>query len=299
MNRWATLLKKQWWIILMAELAIMYLLAVGMLYGFQRRLIFQPDSRPPDLAAAKLNGQLDSLQEVKILTSDALNLLAWYHPAATGKPVVLMFHGNAGNLQYRTFKIQPLIKAGYGVLLPAWRGYSGNAGAPSQQGLFADADAAMAWLVGQGITPDRTVLYGESLGTAMAIRGAANNPQIKAVILEAPFTSMVALTAYHMPIIPKPLAKILVKDPFDSLGQIGQVKAPLLLLHGWLDYTVPIGHGQALLAAATAPKRLIDYRHAGHNDLYDFGAGHDILAFLSNPVVEAMHDQQPLPASQP
>ncbi len=295
MNRWATLLKKRWWIILMAELAIMYLLAVGMLYGFQRRLIYQTDVRVPDLAATQIQG----LQAVQIPTSDALNLLAWYHPAATGKPVVLMFHGNAGNLQYRTFKIQSLIKAGYGVLLPAWRGYSGNAGAPSQQGLFADADAAMAWLAGQGVAPGQTVLYGESLGTAMAVRGAANSPQVKALILEAPFTSMVALTSRHMPFLPVALAKLLIKDPYDSLSRIGQVRAPLLLLHGDQDQVVPVALGRQLFAAANDTKYLKDYPKAGHNDLYDFGAGYDILAFLSNPVIEATNDQPSFPQRQP
>ena len=273
--------KKNWWWMLMLELAILYIAVVGGLYLLQRKLLYYPDPRPPNLAAA----QIPRAAAVQVPTHDGLSLLAWYCPATTKPDTVLLFHGNAGNLDYRADLMRPLCEAGYGVLALAWRGYSGNAGRPSERGLNSDADAAMAWLQQNGIPPAQTVLYGESLGTALAVRAATEEPTVKGVMLLAPFTSMADAARAHFPWLGG-LTRYLVRDRYDSLSRIGRLQAPLLILHGEQDQTVPSLLGIKLFQAAPAAKRLILYPQAGHTNLYNFGAGGDILVFLANPPLQ-------------
>src|SRR5579883_736303 len=156
---------------------------VGGLYVCQRRLLYHPCTMRPvlgDLAA-------DGVDAVEITTADGLGLLAWYRPPSPQRPVILYLHGNGGHIGYRAERLRRLAREGYGVLLAEYRGFGGNPGQPSERGLVIDAEAAAAFLASEGIAPARTVLWGESLGSGVAIHLAATRA-VAAIVLEAPLS---------------------------------------------------------------------------------------------------------------
>jgi len=251
-----------------------YLGIGALMFTFQRRLLYFPDrSRPepalydaPDMAA------------VVYPTQDGLALAAWYLPPADARaPVIVHFHGNAGHIGDRAPLLRPYLDAGFGVLLAEYRGYGGNPGRPTEAGLYADARAALDFVTGEGIGAERIVLYGESLGTGVAVWLASETP-VAALVLEAPFTSAVDVGASAYPFVP---VRLLMLDRFQSLRHIGGIAAPVLVLHGELDATVPIAHGRRLLAAASEPKEGRFYAGAGHSDLHDFSIAEEVIAFLA------------------
>jgi len=256
-----------------------YMAVVVLMYAFQRNLLYYPGAPKPTRAQS----DVADMVELAFTTADDLDLYAWYAAAKDStKPTVVIFHGNAGTLGGRGFKARVFLDAGYGVMLAEYRGYGGNSGKPSQEGLFADARAALTALKQQGVQEADTALYGESLGTGVATQMAAEAQErgapIAALILEAPFTSAVDVGAAKYPFLP---VRMLLKDPFDSLGRIKDVLVPVFIVHGQLDQTVPIILGKRLFEAANFPKEGMWIARAGHNDLYDFGAGEGILEFLA------------------
>lgn len=257
---------------LVAIPVIAYLALLAYLYFHQRQLLYFPDRSRPQLGELKRIG----VREVRLTTADGLDLLSWHLPPREGRPVIAYFHGNGGNIAYRADRVQRFAREGYGMLLVEYRGYGGNPGAPSEAGLFADAGAGLDFLRREGIAARRVVLYGESLGTAVAVYAAAQLP-VGAIVLESPFTSIAALAQYHYPFVP---AALLVADRFDSLSRIAATKAPLLVLQGGDDGVVPARFGEALLAAANQPKERWFVPHAGHEDLARFGALDAVVAFI-------------------
>jgi len=254
-----------------------YLAVVVALYAFQRNLMYLPDPSPPVLGAS----QAPEMREARYRAADGTRLLSWYHPAAGERVTVVLFQGNAGNISDRDFKARIFLDKGYGVLLAGYRGYGGNGGRPTEDGLIQDARAALGFLAGQGAVNGRLVLYGESLGSGVAIAVAgqvAARAPVAALILEAPFTSAADVAARHYPFVP---ARLLVKDRFDSTARIQGVRAPVLVVHGVEDRIVPVDLGQALFAAAAEPKKAHWIAGAGHNDLYDYGAADIILEYLN------------------
>ena len=254
-----------------------YLALMAAIYLMQRRLIYVPDALRPEPSAFGVPG----MAPVALFTDDGLELLAWWRaPAAADAPVMVYFHGNAGHIGYRGAKVRPYLDRGWGVLLTTWRGYSGNPGRPTEEGLYADGRAALAFLKSSGVTSDRTILYGESLGSAVAVALAMDYPAA-AVVLEAPFTSIADIAVRSFPIFP---VRLLVRDRFDALARIGRLRSPLLVVHGERDTVVPVSHGRRLLAAANPPKAGHFVPAAGHNDLYSFGAVQAIIEFVDGHV---------------
>jgi uncharacterized protein len=245
---------------------------VGSLFLFQRQLLYRPSKTRPELADLALIG----VREVTLTTDDGLLLFSWYLPPRAGRPVIAYFHGNGGHIGYRAERLRRFASEGYGVLLAEYRGYAGNPGKPTEAGLFADGTAALDFLEREGVTIDRLVLWGESLGSGVAVYLAARYA-VAGIILEAPFTSVTAAAQRHYPFVP---AAFLVHDRFDSLSRMGQVRAPLLVLHGERDMIVPAGHGRALLDAAPGPKQGWFSPHAGHETLAQFGALDVAIAFI-------------------
>ena len=254
---------------------VVYVVFVTALYVFQRNIMYFPNTSVP----SPVHSGVPEMQPVTLETEDGLNLLAWYR-AVEGQPVVVYFHGNAGNIGARGFKVRPYLDAGFGVLLVSYRGYGGNRGSPTEEGLYADGRAALDFLKAQGVAPGRTVLYGESLGTGVAVQLASElapeNP-VAALVLEAPLTSMGDVAAHHYPVVP---ARWLVKDRFDSAAKIGGVKTPVLIIHGDRDRTIPVKFGKMLFEAAVEPKEGRWLEGGDHNDLYDFGAAQIVVEFL-------------------
>ena len=246
------------------------------LYFGQRSLLYLPDRTRPRLGPLAEVG----FREITLTTADGLSLLSWYRPPREGAPVVAYFHGNGGNLDHRLNRMMRFAQEGLGVLLLEYRGYGGNPGAPSEAGLYADAAAALNFLSQEGIPASRLVIYGESLGSGVAVHVAAGR-EIAALILEAPFTRLADPAAYHYPFVP---VSLLLRDRFDSLSAIGRVRAPILVLHGERDRVIPVRFGRALLAAAPEPKEGWFSPEAGHEDLARFGALDAVFDFIARRV---------------
>jgi uncharacterized protein len=182
--------------------------------------------------------------------------------------MIAYFHGNGGHIGYRAERLKRFVRDGFGALFLEYRGYGGNPGTPTQDGLFADARAALDFLANQGIRAERTVLYGESLGSGVAVQMASERP-VAAVVLEAPYDSVAAVARRHYAFVP---VNVLLKDRFDSIARINAVQAPILLMHGERDAIVPVDSGRRLFAAANEPKEIWTAPDAGHNDLALYGA---------------------------
>ena len=250
-----------------------YAALVGGMYVFQRRLMYHGDGEVPDRDRADAG----AMAEVRLATADGLSLLAWYAPARAGGRTVVAFHGNAGHIGHRFDKLRFLMDAGHGLLLAEYRGFGGNEGSPTEEGLYADADAALAFVRAAGVAAEDTVIYGESLGSGVAVDLASRNT-VAGLVLEAPFSSIVDVAAEIYWYVP---ARHLVLDRFDSASKIGRVAAPILILHGEADTVVPARFGRALHAAANEPKALWSAAAAGHTDLYDHGATTVVRDFLA------------------
>src|SRR5579863_665454 len=236
-----------------------YAVLVAGLFLMQRSLLYLPDRARPELGALSTLG----VRDVVVTTEDDLDLNAWYLPAPRGRPVILYLHGNGGNIGDRANRLAAFAHQGWGALFLDYRGYGGNPGSPDERGLYRDARAGAQFLDEQGVPFDRIVLFGESLGAAVAVQ-LATERQVAAVILEAPFTRLAEIAQYHYPFIP---ARWLVRDRFDTIAKIARIGAPLLVLHGGGDRVVPQRFGRAVLAAAAEPKEGWFPPEGGHVDL--------------------------------
>jgi uncharacterized protein len=252
--------------------AALYAISGLALYVFQRRLLYFPDPTHYTPQQAGLAG----LEEISLATPDGERLVAWYKPAPEPAATLLYFHGNGGGMYLRRQRIEALAGAGYGVCILGYRGYSGSTGSPTEKALVADGLIAYDYLKAQGATPNRIVLYGESLGTGIATQ-VASQRQTAAVILEAPFASVAAEAKARFGIFP---TDWFLLDRFDSMAHIGRIATPLLILHGSQDAVIPARSSRALFDAANEPKEYVEFPHGGHNDLFDFGALARIRLFL-------------------
>jgi len=242
-----------------------YVGVVALLYSFQRDLMYFPDQirRVPPSFYPMLAG----VQEIELRTADGIKLFAWYAPTPQGRPTVLLFHGNGGSLRSQRYRIAHFKQANMGVLMLAYRGYAGSEGSPTEEGLYADARAALDWLNGQGIAASAILLYGQSLGSGVATKMAVERA-VGGVILEAPYTSTADIGAWRFPIVP---VHWLMVDRYDSLSRIINVRVPLLVMHGDADRVIPQLFGRRLFEAANEPKEGFWPQGVGHNDIFDNG----------------------------
>ncbi len=254
----------------------LYALCLLGLFIKQRDIVFHPPEERADLAAADAVGLL---QEVAIRSADGLDLQSWWAPSrrADGRTIIY-FHGNAGHRGDRVVRVRPYLAQGYGVLLVGYRGYGGNPGKPTEQGFYADARANLAFLAAQGVAPARTILFGESLGTAVAVQ-MATEARYLAVVLEAPIASVRRSAAVRYPLF---AIDAIVLDKFDSLAKIDRIGAPLLVIHGEQDRVTLVKFGRMILAAAREPKQGFFPPAAGHGDLMEHGMPERVLAFLAS-----------------
>jgi fermentation-respiration switch protein FrsA (DUF1100 family) len=254
---------------------IVYAMVVGILWFMQDTMLYHRSDGAPMLNDPAL---LPKREIVCLQTEDGLNLRSWYFRAADrGKPTVLFFHGNAGDIGNHLPFARFLIEAGYGLLALEYRGYGGNPGKPREAGLVADGRAALAFLNAQGIPDPGIVLFGESLGTGVAVQLAAEH-QVHALILRSPYTSIAEVAAIQLPYMP---ARWLVRDRFDSLSKIGFNKAPLFVFHGDQDTLIPIALGRTMFDAASEPKTWLAVPGVGHNDVQTPEAERAVLSFLA------------------
>ena len=253
-----------------------YVAFVGTLFVLQRSMLYFPDSSMP----SPHQSLVPEMEAVSVTTADGLEIQSWYRAAEDGRATVVLFHGNAGHIGNRAFKARVFMKAGFGMMLVGYRGYGGNPGKPTEDGLYEDARAALQFLDGKDGDSSDVVLYGESLGSGVAVQMAmerARGTPVGGLIVEAPFTSIADVAAHHYPFLP---ARLMVWDRFDSAAKIARIEAPLLVIHGENDRTVPTRFGRALFAAAVEPKESHWIENADHNGLFDFGAGSVAVDFI-------------------
>ena len=253
---------------------VIYLAGLTALWAFQRDLMYFPDGLPR--VPPSHYEMLDGVQEIAFTTADGIALVAWYAPAPPSAATVVMFHGNGGSLRGERYRLKQFKDAGMGVLLLAYRGYSGNAGSPSEQGLYADARAALDWLEASGVESESIVLYGISLGSGVATKMAAER-DFAALVLESPYTSTVDVAAWRFPVVP---VSWLMEDRFESLARIGSITEPLLVMHGDRDVVIPQRFGRQLFDAANEPKQGFWPHGLGHNDIFDNGGFDTALEFI-------------------
>ncbi len=245
--------------------AALLAIVVG-LWLFQRRLIYIPSGSVSAVATV-----LPGWEEVSLETVDGLKLAGWFRAPEGDAPVIIVFNGNAGNRSGRVPLGSQFEAAGYGVLLFDYRGYGGNPGSPSEPGLALDARAARAFVA--ATAPDHPVVYfGESLGAAVAVELAtAATPA--ALVLRSPFTSLPDAAGVHYPFLP---VRLLLWDEYPSLGRIGEVGVPLLVIAGSSDATIPLAQSRKLYDAADGPKEWLVIDGADHNDP-DLTSGRELV----------------------
>jgi fermentation-respiration switch protein FrsA (DUF1100 family) len=244
----------------LAFVAVVGLAVLTLVWLGQRRLIYFPDTRPPSLDRA---GLADT-EAVTFVTADGLRLGAWFVGGAgpSPRPTVIVFNGNAGHRGYRATLGAALRRHGLSVLLTDYRGYGGNPGEPTEEGLAADARAARTFVRSRpDVDQARIVYFGESLGAAVALRLAVDDPP-SALVLRSPFASMVLIGQHHYPMLP---VRLLLRDRFPSIDRAGQLRSPVLVIAGTRDGIIPIEHTRRLYDAIVAPKRFVQI-DADHND---------------------------------
>ncbi len=261
-------------IIILVYFVSVYICCLFLIFIFQRNLLYMPSKEFVDEKFYSTN----KLEKINIMTSDGLKLSSLYKKSKLNdNKTILVFHGNAGHVGHRVTKFKPFLDKGYGLLLLEYRGYSNNSGKPTEEGLLKDAEAALNYLLKQKINLKEIILYGESLGTAIATK-LSTKFSFNSTILEAPFTSVADVAQSHYWIFP---AKWLVLDRFEILEIIKKIKSPLLLIHGYKDNIINIKFGKKVFERAPQPKESIFILKANHNNLFEFGVIEKILRFLS------------------
>ena len=254
-------------------LILIYFVITVVVYFFQRKLLYHPFS--PQITG---KGLIHNFETINFKTSDNFELKGWFHLKNSNKKTILFLHGNAGNLDNRIDKLNSLGSMEINFLIIAWRGYSGNLGSPSEVGLYKDALGAIKWLNEKGISNDQIVLYGESLGTAIATE-VGQNKNFAGIILEAPFTSMVDMGQKIYPIFP---VRFLLKDKYESKNKIKNLKSPILVLHGRKDKIVPFYMGEKIFEMANNPKFKYFTDLDDHMMIFDDKLINEIDLFISN-----------------
>lgn len=249
---------------LAARVLVGLVIAGVLLLVFEKKLIYFPtrahDATPAGLGLAH--------EEVELVAGDGVRLHGWFLPAKGSRFTVLLFHGNAGNVSHRLDRALLMqLRLKVDTFLLDYRGYGRSEGSPDEAGTYEDAHAAHRWLVARGIGPERLVLFGESLGSAVATQ-LATEVASRALVLESPFTSVPDMARAVYPFLP---LWPFVRTRYDTLSKVPALRVPLLILHGERDEVVPFAQGRRVFEAAPEPKRFFAIPGAGHNDTYVVG----------------------------
>ena len=230
----------------LSSIIIAYIVVIIFVYFYQRNLLYHPSEN---------NYQNDTIQfnyqEIFIKVNDEIKLKSWIiDKDLKNFKTLVFFHGNAGDLSNRIYKLNELDKLDINILLISWRGFSGNEGYPTEKNLYEDAEAAIKWLNKKKVSNSQIILYGESLGTGVAVEIASKN-NFNSIILESPFTSIENSAKIYYPYLP---VSFLLKDRYDSISKIKKINSPILIMHGRKDDIVPFFMGKKLFEQANSPK---------------------------------------------
>ena len=242
-------------------LFFVYLIFLAFLYFYQRNLLYHPNEN--NYSGDNLTVKVE---EVKIPTSDNLKLNGWFHKKnLSDYKTIIYFHGNAGTLENRIHKLNRFEDVDVNFLIISWRGFSGNKGKPTEDGLYTDGKSAVKWVMEQGVKEESIILYGESLGTGIALE-ISQNKNFAGVILETPFTSMVEKEKKFYPYIP---VSLLLKDRYENEKKVIKINIPIMIMHGEKDTIVPFSMGKKIFEIANKPKYSYFTKHDNHMMEYD------------------------------
>jgi uncharacterized protein len=244
-------------------LLIAYSIIMGAIYFKQDSMIYFPEK---EILQTPQSINLD-YRKVNFQTKDNINISGWHIPASPEKGVLLFCHGNAGNISHVIEYIRIFHEMGFSALFFDYRGYGESDGKPSEEGTYLDAEAAWDYLVQQENLPEKIVVYGQSLGSAIATEVTIRkNPA--ALIIESSFTSIPDIGAKFYPWLP---VKLLSKYQYSTITKIGMIKSPKLIIHSQDDEIVPFQQGRMLYEKASQPKDFLEIR-GGHNDGFLFSS---------------------------
>jgi len=255
------IVKKNFFLSIITFILLIYLSVLVYLFFFQRNLLYLPNENNYSGDKIKVD-----IEEVQIKTSDNINLLGWFHKKDLNKfKTIVYFHGNAGKLENRIHKLNHFKDMDINFLIISWRGFSENSGKPTEQGLYKDGKSAIDWLKNMGLDDKDIILYGESLGTGIAIE-IAQNKNFAGLILETPFTSMIDAAKNVYPYIP---VGLLLKDRYENDKKIKNINIPLLVMHGEEDQIIPFKMGKKIYEIANKPKYSYFTKYDNHMMEYD------------------------------
>lgn len=243
-------------------------------WALQQALLYHPDgerTRPADVG-------LPGVEEREIAGPDGSGILTWWAAARPGRPTLLYFHGNGGSFAERAERIRKYTAEGYGMVMMTWRGFGGRSGWPSERANVADAMAVYRALRASGVAARDIVLYGESLGTGVAVQVAATS-EVGGLVLDAPYTSIVSLAERFYPFLP---VRLVMTDRYETEKYLSKVTAPVLVIHGEADEIIPVAMGQKVAAGVAGPVALKTFPGAGHSDHYLFGSYEAIMDWLDD-----------------
>ena len=246
----------------LGSIILVYLVVISFVYFYQRSLLYHPSEN--NYLNKKINF---NYKEIFIETDENIKLKSWFIEKDLEKyKTILLFHGNAGNLFNRVYKLNELSKLDLNILIISWRGFSDNKGKPTEKNLYHDAERAVKWLNNRGINNNNIILYGESLGTGVAIELGQRNV-FGGIILESPFTSIAKAAKIYYPYLP---INLVLKDRYDSIEKIQSIITPILIMHGKKDNIVPQKMGLELFEKANEPK--FNYFPENDDHMMDFNS---------------------------
>lgn len=250
------LMRMVWTIIIVVAAAYIGLTLI--LYLFQASFIYFPTH---DSAGTPAAIGLD-YEDIKFKAADGVTLSGWYVPATDSRQVVLFFHGNAGNISHRLESIAQFHRLGLSVFIIDYRGYGLSTGKVSEEGTYLDAAAAWKYLVEErGVEPEQIIIFGRSLGGAIAAWLAQHHPP-QLLILESTFTSVPDMGARQFPFLP---VRLLARIRYNTVDRLPEVSAPILIVHSPDDEIIPYSHGRRLFEVAPEPKEFLQIT-GGHNE---------------------------------
>lgn len=249
-----------------------YLGVNALAYTNQREMMYIPSTErvsPADIG-------LDNVDEVALETGSNVKLTSWSARPKNNRPTVLFFHGNAGAVSHRAYRFRELMAHGYGVFVLGYPGYGGNAGEPSEANFHEASRLAYDYLRASGIESSDIFIYGESIGSGVAVQLAAE-VSAKGLILEAPMSSAIDVAREHYPYL---LVDLFLKDRYRSDEYIDKIDMPLLVVHGDKDAVIPLRLGEKLVERALEPKTLVVIEGAGHNNLSSHSTSSIVRQFI-------------------
>ncbi len=259
------------------SLGIAYGLVLGVLFVEQRALLY-PGAADQTVVGLPETYGARAVHDFRLTAADGQELRSWFLPPATDDaPVLMMLLGNNGRLNGHMDLLKALQDKGFGALVVGYRGFNGSSGQPTEDNLYADARANLAWLNDTaGIALDQVVVMGYSLGTGIATKMATEYP-LKGLVLAAPYTSMVDMARHTYWWVP---VSLLLKDRYDTQSRLSDIHAPLLVIMGEKDQVVPAAQGHAVFDAAGDPKDALWLPEADHFTLFQQGGTQRIIDFM-------------------